>query len=123
MPIACAGCSAWVDIIVEPGPYQPRTDTRRRGLVLREFARRKGDPNIGGSSRRKLMTAYRQQALDCAAALAAGPRRPRDLRPGAPEAAAILARNVYGWFERVSRGVYALTPAGQAALGEWLAVP
>ena len=67
------------------------------------------------------MTAYRQRALSCAAALRQGPRRPRDLREAAPDAAAILLRNVYGWFEREGRGVYRLTPAGAAALLRWAA--
>lgn len=65
------------------------------------------------------MTAYRQQALACAAALAEGPKRPRDLRPGAPKAASILRRNVYGWFLRAERGVYDLTEAGRLALERW----
>lgn len=59
------------------------------------------------------MTAYRQQALICAEALFDGPLRPRDLRPGAPDAGKILLGNVYGWFERVSNGVYQLTEAGR----------
>ena len=66
-----------------------------------------------------IMTAYRQQALACAAALARGPGRPRDLKgliPGAPK---ILLRNVYGWFVRQERGLYALTEQGRAALGRW----
>ena len=44
------------------------------------------------------MTAYRQRALACAAALAQGPRRPRDLKASIPDAYNILHRNVYGWF-------------------------
>jgi hypothetical protein len=68
------------------------------------------------------MTAYRQRALSCAAALSQGPRRPRDLREVAPDAAAILLRNVYGWFEREGRGVYRLAPAGAAALLRWTAL-
>ena len=68
------------------------------------------------------MTAYRQRALSCAAALREGPRRPRDLREAAPDAAAILLRNVYGWFEREGRGVYRLAPAGAAALLRWTAL-
>jgi hypothetical protein len=62
------------------------------------------------------MTAYRQQALDCAAALRDGPRRPRDVSGLAPDAGKIMLRNVYGWFERASRGLYRLTPLGVAAL-------
>ena len=65
------------------------------------------------------MTAYRQEALACAALLRAGPGRPRDLRSVAPEAGQILLRNVYGWFMRTERGVYRLTSLGEAALQRW----
>jgi hypothetical protein len=65
------------------------------------------------------MTAYRQQALALAHALAGAPNRPRDLRPLAPDAARILQGNVYGWFERVERGLYGLTASGRAALVTW----
>lgn len=108
-----------VEVLAEPGPYQPRPNHRRRARVLSEHARRVGDPSPGGSSRQPIMTAYRQQALACAAVLQAEPGRPRDLRAVAPEAGRILQRNVYGWFERVERGVYRLTPAGEAALRRW----
>jgi hypothetical protein len=37
----------------------------------------------------------------------------------APDAGKILLSNVYGWFERREKGVYALTAAGQAALLRW----
>ncbi len=67
------------------------------------------------------MTAYRQRALACAAALAEGARRPRELKPAVPDALSILRRNVYGWFVRVERGVYALTETGRAALLHWSA--
>jgi hypothetical protein len=111
-----------VAVICEPEPYRPRINLRRRGLMLREFQRRQGDPMAGGAAMRQpLMTAYRQQALACAARLHLGPARPRDLRPAAPDAAAILARNPYGWFIRLSRGVYGLTPAGETAARGWLA--
>jgi hypothetical protein len=108
-----------VEVLAEPGPYRPRRDARRRSLLLAEHRQRRGDPALGGSSRAPVMTAYRQRALACAAALRAGPRRPRDLREVAPDAAAILLRNVYGWFEREARGVYRLSPAGTAALLRW----
>jgi hypothetical protein len=65
------------------------------------------------------MTAYRQQALACAAKVGLGLKRPRDLKPSIPDAPKILLRNVYGWFERVDRGVYTLTEAGEAALRRW----
>ncbi|MGE4047786.1 MAG: DUF2161 family putative PD-(D/E)XK-type phosphodiesterase [Acetobacteraceae bacterium] len=108
-----------VEVLAEPGPYRPRPDLPRRRRLLREHAARVGDPAVGGSTRQPLMTAYRQQALACAAALRSGPMRPRDLRPVAPEAGSILLRNVYGWFARVERGIYRLTAQGEAALLRW----
>ncbi len=110
-----------VEIVVAPEPYRPRGNARRKNLLLREFNRRRGDPAVGGTSRRPVMTAYRQQALNCAAGMLDGPKRPRDLRPACPDAGAILARDVHGYFEHVSRGVYALTTAGHAAGRAWLA--
>ena len=108
-----------VDPIVEPGPWRPRRDKKRRSRLMSEHQRRRGDPATGGSTRAPIMTAYRQQALACAAALVEAPGRPRDLKPAMPDAAKILRRNVYGWFMRVERGVYALTDSGRAALVRW----
>jgi hypothetical protein len=65
------------------------------------------------------MTAYRQQALVVANALASTPSRPRDLRILAPDAAKIVQGNVYGWFERIERGLYGLTSSGRVALVTW----
>jgi hypothetical protein len=108
-----------VEVLAEPGPYRPRPDAHRRARLLSEYTRRRGDPSPGGSSGQPVMTAYRQQALICAALLRTGPRRPRDLRAVAPDAGTILLRNVYGWFERTRRGEYQLSAAGQVALRRW----
>jgi len=83
-----------VDILAEPGPYNPRRDVRRRGRLLTEHANRRGDPSPGGSTRQPVMTAYRQRALACAVALSGKSGRPRDLRVVASDSAAILQRNV-----------------------------
>jgi hypothetical protein len=114
-----------VEVIVEPQPWRPRKVARRRRRLVDEHRRRQGDPAAGGSTRQPIMTAYRQQALAVASALAAGAAngagvpRPRDLKAVAPDAPKILLHNVYGWFTRVERGVYALTEAGRAALVRW----
>jgi hypothetical protein len=108
-----------VEVLAEPGPYRPRPDHRRRTRLLSEHSRRKGDPSPGGSTRQPVMTAYRQQALACAAMLNSGQGRPRDMRAEAPDAGKILLRNVYGWFERTKRGWYRLTEIGEAALQRW----
>ncbi|WP_076396437.1 DUF2161 family putative PD-(D/E)XK-type phosphodiesterase [Rhizobium sp. RU33A] len=108
-----------VNVIVASVTPMPRTNPKRRSRLMREHQKRRGDPVIGGSTRIPQMTAYRQQALGCAAALAAGPKKVRDIRASVPEAGKILQGNVYGWFERVDRGVYGLTPAGLEALARW----
>lgn len=108
-----------VNVIVGSVTPMPRTNPKRRSRLMREHQKRRGDPAVGGSTRTPLMTAYRQQALGCAAALASGPLKVRDVRASVPEAGKILQANVYGWFERVERGVYGLTPAGLEALERW----
>jgi hypothetical protein len=111
--LLCVSASGKVDVLVEPVPWRPRGDAKRRSRIVEEHRRRHGDPAIGGSTRQPIVTAYRQQALACAAA------RPRDLKNDAPDAAKILRRNVYGWFVRVERGLYALSDSGRAALALW----
>jgi hypothetical protein len=110
-----------VDVIVEPVPWRPRRDAQRRRMIVAEHRRRLGDPVAGGITRQPIMTAYRQQALACAAALAEGSGRLGEIKVSVPEAPKILQRNVYGWFVRVERGVYDLTELGRAALVRWQA--
>ncbi|MEM9009876.1 MAG: DUF2161 family putative PD-(D/E)XK-type phosphodiesterase [Pseudomonadota bacterium] len=104
-----------VTALLDPGPYAPRRDARKAGRLLREFEERVGDPNLGGAAGVKRMTAYRQDALRCARHLAeAGEARPADIARaiGVARAGTILRDNHYGWFERVTRGVYRLSPRG-----------
>lgn len=111
--------SGKVEVMVEPSRSAPRRDAKRRSRIVEEHRRRQGDPALGGSTRRPIMTAYRQAALACAWVMAGGPARPRDLKGDVPDAPKILQGNVYGWFERLERGVYGLTDAGRAALVKW----
>ena len=67
-----------VEAHLDPAPYLPRKNTARAGRLLREFERRVGDPNLAGTTGVKRMTAYRQDALRCLAALAEGPRKVAD---------------------------------------------
>jgi hypothetical protein len=108
-----------VEIVVSPAAPMPRRDQRRRSHLVNEHQKRQGDPMAGGGSRQPIMTAYRQQALACAAVLAGGSQRVRDLRQSMPDAPKILQGNVYGWFVREERGIYALTKAGRVALERW----
>jgi hypothetical protein len=116
-----------VEVLEEPVPYRPRRAKTRALRLIDEFSRRIGDANVGGAVGVPLVTAYRQDALRCARALAiGGPMRVAALRTaaGVPRAARILQRNVYGWFDRIGRGTYKLTPEGNQALSRFAeAVP
>lgn len=117
--LLCVSPKGKVDVLVEPVPWRPRRDGKRRSRIVEEHRRRHGDPAAGGTTRQPIMTAYRQQALACAAVLARGAARPRDLKPTLPDAPKILLRNVYGWFVRVERGIYTLSGSGRVALARW----
>jgi hypothetical protein len=101
-----------VEVLLDPLPYRPRKREKRLALLLREHARRFGDPNRGGVNKTPIVTAYRQEALRCALLISSAGRtsltalRESGLVPNAPR---ILQRDVYGWFERVERATYGLT--------------
>lgn len=111
---------ALVEVHCDPAPYAPRKSKQRKSRLLREFARREGDPNLGGAGRVGLVTAYRQDALRCAAHLAAeGPTKGAVVAKatGVINATRLMADNHYGWFQRVEKGIYGLTDTGRAATG------
>lgn len=110
------------EVLCDPGPYAPRKSAKRQARLLREFDRLQGDPNAGGATRHGIVTAYRQDALRCAAHLAEhGPTKGAEVAKaaGVPTATRLMADNHYGWFERVSKGVYGLTDAGREGLKHW----
>ncbi|NQZ32396.1 MAG: hypothetical protein HRU06_14085 [Oceanospirillaceae bacterium] len=104
-----------VQIILDPAQYSPRKNKGRQTKLLKEFNSRVGDPNMGGVNKTKIVTAYRQAALKCAQLLlkkdAMSVKEIRE-QAAVTNAAAILQKNYYGWFERVARGVYCLTVKG-----------
>lgn len=113
--VALGAVSAHLD----PSPYTPRKSAPKAARLLREFDRRVGDPNIAGTTRTPRMTAYRQDALRCAAELSrSGPARAMLVAraSGVPRAATLMRADIYGWFDRVTTGVYCLSPVGRAAV-------
>lgn len=112
----------FVETHLDPEPYKPRPSKVKKGRLLREFTRRVGDPNKGGAARTTIMTAYRQDALRCLGALDQnGPTKAAEVAKitAVETARRIMADDHYGWFERVDRGVYGLTPKGQTAVNDY----
>jgi len=108
-----------VEVHCDPGPYVPRKSAKRQAQLLREFARRQGDPNDGGQTRAGLVTAYRQDALRLAVYLfEVGASKGADVakETGVQHATRMMRDNHYGWFEKVKKGVYGLTQSGADAV-------
>lgn len=114
--------SGGVDVHCDPGPYRPRKSKVRTDRLLRAFNRLMGDPNDGGATRHGIVTAYRQEALRCAAYLAENGAAKGAVVAAAvdvPGATRLMRDNHYGWFEKVDTGVYTLTAVGTEGLEHW----
>jgi len=111
-----------VYVHLDPGPYQPRKSKVKQARLLLEFSRRVGDPNEGGATRTRLITAYRQDALRCLTYLGAnGPTKASIVARATlvERARRIMADDHYGWFERVETGIYAVTSKGEQAMQDY----
>jgi len=110
-----------VELVFHPLPFRRQKRSSRKRAVIRETAARSGDHNRGGSTRKPIITAYRESVIHIACCLdrlgPSTPRRLRELGTGA-KTTSILSSNFYGWFRRVDRGVYELTPVGKESLNE-----
>jgi hypothetical protein len=107
------------EIHIDPCPYKPRISKKRKSRLLREFARRVGDPNKGGSTRQGLITSYRQDSLRIIVFLQKSDPLKASIiakETDVSKARIIMSDNHYGWFERVERGIYTITPKGINAL-------
>ncbi len=112
-----------VKVLLDPGEYKPRESKHRQERLLGEFMKRVGDPNLGGTEKRKgIMTVYRQRALAIARFLQKqGPTKASVIAQALrePKARDILYKDTYGWFDRVTLGVYELSPRGKREVPIW----
>jgi hypothetical protein len=135
---------ATVDLVLHPPEHAPqaegvrdgraaparstplrRRNVRMRRSIIREFTGRSGDYNTGGSAKTGLVTAYRESAVRIACCLEKhGPLSAAELKAfgTGDRTYGIVYRNVYGWFERVEPGRYALHEAGRTALAAYPAL-
>ncbi|WP_417262574.1 DUF2161 domain-containing phosphodiesterase [Celeribacter sp.] len=98
-----------VQVHHDPRPFTPRKNKAKTDKLLAEFARREGDPNLGGSKAGGRVTAYRQDAEKCRAYLLEhGPSKGAEVAraTGVKHATRMMRDNHYGWFEKVEVGVY-----------------
>ena len=108
----------------ENASQKNKLDNRLRDAVLKEFSGRHTRENIGGVTGVEIVTAYRETAICIVTLLKMrGPLAPRQVAQYCGDkSASILAKNHYGWFERVKPGIYTLSKTGEAALHDYPAL-
>lgn len=109
-----------VQVHHHPRPFTPRRNKAKAQKLMAEFARREGDPNTGGTNG-QIVTAYRQDALRCAAFLKEQGATKGAIvarATGVTRATTLMRNNHYDWFQNVATGIYELTETGAAAVAE-----
>lgn len=106
------------EFIVEPNKTKAINYGKRKRLV-KEAEGRNMDMNVGGSTRRRIITAYTEASvlalchMEVYDTLSASDIK----RLGYPEKVHnAFASNAYGWFEKVGRATYAMSEKGVNAL-------
>jgi len=112
---------SYAEVVFEPAAFDmiksKKKSSKKRQELINELEYRYGDYNTGGSTGKKLMTAYREMAIHTACCLIKfGPLKPKALRQlGTDEkkTTTILSKNHYGWFKNISRGMYDINEKGR----------
>jgi hypothetical protein len=118
--VSFKGKRGFVEIPIHPVPFDreksKNMNKKKRESIIKEANARFMDFNVGGSSGKKLLTAYRESAIFIACCLKRlGPLSPKQLRSlgtDPKKTTSILSENHYGWFKKVERGVYSINEAG-----------
>ena len=110
-----------VEAVIDPKDFVFRRSNKKKQRLLKEMNKRVTNVNIGGSSRRKLVTSYRENVIKIAYYLIEGEKSTKTLKEesGIDNVATYLQKNYYNWFYRVSRGVYALSKQGKKEILEY----
>ena len=119
---------SYVEVCVEPSPFDReksiKSGDKKRGSLLKEFNGRSMVLNKGGSTRKKIITAYRESALYIACCMEKfGKLSSRELKEKgshSDKTYSILYSNHYGWFEKVDKGIYSLTEKGKTEIEDFL---
>lgn len=125
--VSFKGGKGMLEIANHPIPFDReksiRSGKKKREAIIKEAKSRFVDANTGGSTRTKLVTAFREESIFIACCLnkygPLSPKKLRELGTNGKKTNSILSRNVYGWFDRVKKGTYEINSAGKAALEQY----
>ena len=108
-----------VEVVLQPNQNNASKNNKKTKKLLLEMQQRTGDYNVGGMTRKKIITAYKEKALELCCILQQKEEVSYAfLRKNNMEESHIkmLGTNVYQWYERVNRGIYRLSEYGKKAL-------
>lgn len=112
--------SVQVQVVFEPEIKGIKDIKGRRGKkIMKELSLRSTNLNTGGSHQKKIVTAYRENAVKIAFYMAYyGMSSIKELKNAGcgSKTASILQNNFYGWFRRAAYGKYILSDTGMAIL-------
>jgi hypothetical protein len=125
--VSFKGKKGFVEIPIHPIPFDreksKKINKKKRDIIIKEAKARFMDFNVGGSSGKKLLTAYRENAIFIACCLiqfgALSPKKLRELGADSKRTTSILSENYYGWFEKIGRGLYSINETGKEALVQY----
>ena len=103
-----------VEAVIDPTEFVRKKSKKKKQKLLKEINQRVTNINIGGTSKSKLVTSYRERVIRIAFYLRDGEKTTKELKElsGVVNSTQYLQKNYYKWFYNVSRGVYALTEQG-----------
>lgn len=115
--VTLKGSLSFAEIVYEPLPFVPAAlNRKKRASILKEIEGRSIDLNTGGVRGKKIATAFCERNIHIACALDIyGDLSPKKLSKltDIEKASSILSMNAYGWFYKVSRGIYGITDKGR----------
>lgn len=105
-----------VDILLEPKGEDTQTNKIRRRGLEKEVSVRKVSLNLGGQSKRKIVTAHKESLI---AALCYIEKYGKiETRKCKDNIRAVLQRNHYNYFVKLDKGIYSATKAGLRLLDD-----
>ena len=114
-----------VEVVLSPQVAQSgdngdkKQNTDKKAALIRELQSRNLNTTTGGVSRTKILTAYREKSIFVLCLLKGLENASTSAvtrLAGIENAGHILGRNYYGWFKKVSKGIYAPSKQGLEAM-------
>lgn len=108
-----------VDIVSVPEGHSMPKNYNKKAALNKETAGRSLRTNTGGVTKTKIMTAYREKSIYILClAERLGQIKPADVNKllGETTVGSIVWKNFYGWFEKLSKGIYGVSDKGRKVL-------